>query len=71
MRKLGVFSLQKKKAEGCLMNVYKYLIVKKKTVYSVVPGERTRGNEHKMKYRQFCLGIRTKNPLLTLRIIKH
>jgi len=60
---LGLFSLEKRKLMGDVINVYKYL----KAVYredgarllSVVPSDRTRGNGHRLKH------------FFTVRVTKH
>lgn len=45
-----------------LTNTYKYMEgvckVDEARLFPVLPGERTRGNGHKMKCRRFCLNIR-------------
>jgi len=53
LSKLGLFSLEKRRRRGDLMNVYKYLNCWSQrdmaTLFSVVCGDRTRGNSHKLK----------------------
>ena len=50
--------LRVEKALGDLSHVYKYLIevsTDRARIFSVVPSDRTRGNEHKLKHRKFHL----------------
>ena len=58
-RELGLFSLEKKRLD---IDVYKYLKGGCKgdgaRRFSVVPGDRTRGNGHKPKHRRCCLNVR-------------
>lgn len=53
------------------MSVNKYLSKEGDRVFPVALSERTRGNEHKLKYSQFCLEIRKKNSPYTAKVIKH
>jgi len=68
LRELGLFSLKKRRLRGDLTNAYKYLEgwcqEDGAKLFSVVPSDRTRGNEPKMKH----LNIR-KN--FTLRVTQH
>jgi len=53
-----LFSLENSKIRGDLVNVQKYLMGGSKKyrdrLFSVVPGDGTRGNGQKPKYRKIC-----------------
>ena len=57
VRDLGLFSLEKRRLRGDLINVYKNIKCGRQrglaNLFSVVCGDRTRGNGHKMDHRKF------------------
>ena len=70
---LGLFSLEKRRLRGDLINVYKYLRCgrqrDKARFFSMVRGNKTRGSSHKPKHRKFCTNVH-KN-FFTVRAMKH
>jgi len=72
LSELGLFSLKKRRLRGDHINAYKHLKggceENGSRVFSVVPSNRTRGNEHKLKHKKFLLNMKKNFPL---RVTEH
>ena len=70
---LGLFSLEKRRLRGDLINVYKYLKCGTQgdtaNLFSAVCGDRTRGKGHKPEHRKFCTSMQRN--FFAVRVTEH
>ena len=70
---LGLFSLEKRRFKGDLINIYKYLKCASQrdmvSLFSAISGDRTRGNGHKLQHRKFCTDMQ--RHFFTVRVMEH
>ena len=72
LNELGLFSLEKRRLRGDLIQVYKYIRCGGQSgearLFSAVCGDRTRGNGQKLQHRKFHTNV-CKN--FTVRVMEH
>ena len=67
---LALLSLEKRRLRGDLINIYKYLCGRQRdtvNLFSVVCGDRTRGNCHKLEH----MHTNMQKNFLTVRVMEH
>jgi len=73
LSELGLFSLEKRQLRGDVINVYKYLKCGNQrdmaNLFSVVSGDRTRGNGHKVEHPKFHTNIQ--RSFFIVRVTEH
>ena len=73
LSEVGLFSLEKRRLRSDLIYVFKCLKCGSQrdmaNLFSVVYGDRTRGNSHKPECRKFCTNMRRK--FFTVRLTEH